>query len=88
MRRGAAVSAQVYCEAHAGAHDETVDCVWPGPRGRGRPPVGQRIHVHLPEEVLAAVDQLAADAELTRAEVIRGLLVAALATPADRLRTH
>lgn len=52
----------------------------PVKRGRGRPPIGRRIVTHLPDDVLAEVDRLAADAEMTRAEVVRGLLVTALRT--------
>jgi hypothetical protein len=53
----------------------------PGPRGRGRPAIGPQIYVALPAETLAQVDQLAADTEMTRSEVIRRLLTEALAPP-------
>lgn len=45
---------------------------------RGRPPVGERISVRLPLELLDAVDRLSADAGTSRAATIRALLEAAV----------
>lgn len=45
----------------------------------GRPPVGRPINLRLPPEMLAAVDSLAADYEVKRAEMIRILIRQALA---------
>lgn len=47
-------------------------------RGRGRPRVGTRVHVILPEDQLAAVDQIASDAEMSRSDVLRELIAGAL----------
>ncbi|MCC5952237.1 MAG: ribbon-helix-helix protein, CopG family [Acidimicrobiia bacterium] len=49
----------------------------------GRPPVGDRISVRLPEEMLVEVDRRAAAAGVSRAEAIRLLLGRALATGRD-----
>jgi metal-responsive CopG/Arc/MetJ family transcriptional regulator len=49
-------------------------------RGRGRPPVGTRVHVHLPPDLLTEIDRRAATGQVTRADIIRGLLAAALRT--------
>lgn len=42
--------------------------------GRGRPPVGDRIEVRLPADLLAWVDEIAAEREITRAAAIRDVL--------------
>lgn len=44
------------------------------PRGRGRPAVGERVHVRLPEDLIARLDGMAAEADLPRAALIRLLL--------------
>lgn len=40
-------------------------------RGRGRPAIGTRVHVHVPDDVLADVDREAAERGTTRADEIR-----------------
>lgn len=47
-------------------------------RGRGRPAIGEAVEVRLPPSQLAEIDQLANDAGLARAEVIRRLIAAGL----------
>ena len=44
----------------------------------GRPHTGTPIHIRIPADLLARIDELAADAEMTRAEFIRGLLTHAM----------
>lgn len=44
----------------------------------GRPKIGPAIMVRLPDELVAAIDELAYDADIPRAEQIRRLLAAAL----------
>ncbi len=46
----------------------------PPKRGRGRPPVGPRIHIHIPTNVLADIDRAAAERGVTRADEIRARL--------------
>lgn len=46
----------------------------------GRPPVGQRVCVRLPDEMLHELDARATAAGLTRAEAIRRLLERTLST--------
>jgi len=59
--------------------------------GRGRPPIGDRIEVRLPESALAILDARAAAEGTTRAAQIRRLLIVVLAEnvspddPAHRL---
>ncbi len=43
----------------------------PPKRGRGRPPVGERIHLHVPSDVLADIDQVAAERGTSRAAEMR-----------------
>lgn len=43
-------------------------------RGRGRPPIGARVTVRLPPDVIAALDRAANDAGVTRAEIVRATL--------------
>ena len=50
-------------------------------RPRGRPPVGDRIAVRLPAELLALVDARAAAAGSSRASAVRELLAEALVMP-------
>jgi hypothetical protein len=50
------------------------------PRGRGRPPVGERIEVRLPADVLAVFDGAAGEYGTTRAAVIRHALEVAAAS--------
>jgi hypothetical protein len=45
------------------------------PRGRGRPPVGERIEVRLPADTIARLDRIAAFDGVTRAELLRGALI-------------
>jgi hypothetical protein len=47
-------------------------------RGRGRPEIGTPVRIRIPADVLAQIDQIAADAEMKRAEVVRELLAEAL----------
>jgi metal-responsive CopG/Arc/MetJ family transcriptional regulator len=49
-------------------------------RGRGRPAIGARVHVHLPPDLLAEVDRQADAAHMTRAQMIRALVSTALTT--------
>jgi len=51
-------------------------------RGRGRPPIGERVEVRLPADMLAAIDQHAASNSMTRAEAIRDLLTKTVKAPA------
>lgn len=51
-------------------------------RGRGRPPIGERVEVRLPADMLAAIDQHAANNGMTRAEAIRDLLAKTANAPA------
>jgi metal-responsive CopG/Arc/MetJ family transcriptional regulator len=44
------------------------------PRGRGRPPEGERVEVRLPAELLADIDWWRAGRGLTRSAAIRELL--------------
>jgi hypothetical protein len=44
-------------------------------RGRGRPPVGERIEVRLPADVVARIDRLAEEFEQTRAETLRAIII-------------
>lgn len=46
------------------------------PRGRGRPSLGTVITVRVPADVLAELDRQAVLLEVSRAEVIRRILVA------------
>lgn len=50
----------------------------PVARGRGRPPVGVRVDVRLPTDVLAEVDAAATDEGVPRAEMLRRLIVSGL----------
>ena len=50
----------------------------PPKRGRGRPAVGTRVHVHIPDEVLADIDRAASVADITRAQEIRRRLTRAI----------
>ena len=43
-------------------------------RKRGRPPIGTRVPVRFPAATLARIEQLAADADVSRAEMIRRLV--------------
>ncbi len=45
-------------------------------RGRGRPPVGERVEVRIPADDLAALDVIAAERDATRAELVREAVAA------------
>ena len=49
-----------------------------GKRGRGRPVIGRRVPVVLPEDLIADLDAYASQHGISRAEAVRALLVAAL----------
>lgn len=51
----------------------------PAPR-RGRPEVGEPVHLRLPAELRARVDQFASASGVTRAEAVRRLLTGGLAS--------
>ena len=51
------------------------------PKPRGRPPVGTRVSVRLPDDLLARVDARAVERRESRAAVVRELLLDALAGP-------
>jgi hypothetical protein len=55
-------------------------------RGRGRPRVGTVVKFRLPDPVLAVVDQMASDAELDRAEVLRDLIAESVKVRAGHRR--
>lgn len=44
-------------------------------RGRGRPSTGTKVQVRIPPEVLTRIDKLAAMNKVTRAEMMRRLLI-------------
>lgn len=48
------------------------------PNKGGRPRTGTPVLIRIPADLLAQIDQMAADAEMTRAEFIRGLLTHAM----------
>ena len=52
-------------------------------RARGRPAVGERVSVRLPQGLLRLVDDRAATGGQSRAETIRSLLIEALRDPTD-----
>ena len=43
-------------------------------RGRGRPPIGERVELRLPPDVLAAVDAEAVELGWKRAELLRAIV--------------
>lgn len=43
-------------------------------RGRGRPPIGARVELRLPDEVLAAVEAEADEFGMKRAEMLRWII--------------
>jgi len=45
-------------------------------RGRGRPTTGTRIEVRVPSDVLAAIDEYCQNVGMSRAELVRSILVA------------
>ena len=47
-------------------------------RGRGRPPIGDRVSVRFPPETQARIDALADEHDVPRAEMIRRLVEQAL----------
>ena len=47
-------------------------------RGRGRPPIGDRVSVRFPPETQARIDALAVEHDVPRAEMIRRLVEQAL----------
>lgn len=49
---------------------------------QGRPPIGERVEVRLPADMLTAIDQHAASNSMTRAEAIRDLLTKTVNAPA------
>lgn len=58
--------------------DETIARLFGAPpepeRGPGRPEIGRKIEVRLPDDLIAALDAMATEDRATRAEIIRTLL--------------
>lgn len=48
------------------------------PRGRGRPRIGERVELQVPDDMLAQVDARACAEGVPRAEMLRRLIAAAL----------
>jgi metal-responsive CopG/Arc/MetJ family transcriptional regulator len=59
------------------------------PEKRGRPAIGVRVPVRIPADDLAEIDRLARAADMTRAEMVRGLLRASINQhlPRERFET-